>query len=163
MPVKLVQVLETVAPNLAEQIEALGDGAIALMAQKKMADVKGKHSRMIVDSLNRYAELISKHYEYNITEQDKQDIVLIINQHCVSFSSQEERRNAFDAVAKIMIDRIGIERDSSVIAEYREDALKDAGLDFLGRPIATKESNTHNTIKHPNDRFVDAEFVAIYW
>lgn len=163
MPVKLVQVLETVAPDLAEQIDRLGDGAIALMAQEKIAYAKSKQGRMIVDSLNRYAVLIAEHYEYKITEQDKQEIDLISNQHSISFKSQDERRNAFDAVAKIMIDRMAIERDSSLFAEYREKALTDSGLDFRGMPIAVKESDTNNPVEHPNDRFVDTEFVAIYW
>jgi hypothetical protein len=50
-----------------------------------------------------------------------------------------------------------------MFARYRASALENAGLDLAGKPIPLVPADNTISPTVPHDRFIDSEFVAIYW
>jgi len=161
-PVKFVQVLETVSPDLAKQLNDLGSGALNNLSANPI-DAEAKSKTFMKDALVEYANLLAKHYEFKLTEQNLVQINLISQKFCGFYNTQTERRKAFDVIAQYIIETIGVEKDSTLIAEYRAIALFDAGLDFSGKPLPLVTAISNQSSLPSNDRFIDSEFVAIYW
>ena len=165
-PVKLAQVFESVVPGLTGQMNFSGLDAIAKLtgteASGSNQSNKLKH-QLMHDALLNYAKLLADHYQLNFSQQNFDEVRLISEEHCASFNSQEERYKAFEFIAKYIIDKFSIKREALIFAQYRSSALTDAGLDFSGNPIPLVIS--HNTISSASsqERFLDSEFVAIYW
>jgi hypothetical protein len=116
------------------------------------------------NALVGYATLLAEHYGHSITVQDLSEVGLPSEQQCNSFGSQKERREAFDAIATFLLNRFDLEREPLTVAQYRTVALADAGLDISGQSMPLVVSADVPSIDAPfEDRFLDSEFVAIYW
>lgn len=163
-PVKLADVLESVAPGLAKQIDTAGSSALAAIAEASMSgqSVEPKQQR-VHGALVGYARLLADHYDHGITSQDFSKINLLSEKHWASFDSQRERREAFDAVATFLLDRFGVEREPDIVADYRAAALEGAGLHFSGQAMPLVTSDDLPSAASSDERFLDSEFVAIYW
>jgi hypothetical protein len=163
-PVKLADVLDSVAPGLGDQINLSGSGVLASMARTSKTGQSAELKRQLMHrALVYYATSLTGHYGRSITAQDLSAAGLLSEQHCSTYSSQKERREAFDAVATFLLDRFGLEREPLVVAQYRAVALADAGLDFAGQPMPLVASDDIPSKMSPQERFLDSEFVAIYW
>jgi hypothetical protein len=166
-PVKLVHVLETVAPGFAEQINSLGSGAFTNIANANMVKQNAGLTQRMKNALVGYSKLLADHYERTITSEALAEVDLLSENFRSFYGSQRERREAFDAIAKYILDHLGIDREPLVVAEYRAVAMVEAGLDFSGRlmPIAGSVDNpsTITSIRSTDERFIDSEFIAIYW
>jgi hypothetical protein len=168
-PVKLTQVLEKIVPDLAFEIKNLETGLLNALSVSNQSDetIDGKQERMQI-ALRRYAQFLAGHYQYSVTSQDLADIESLASQHGTSHSSLNERRKAFNAIATFLRERIGSELQPLVIAKYRDASLKDAGLDFSGNIIPSvgstggSEANSVSP-QTSHGRFIDSEFIAIYW
>jgi hypothetical protein len=163
-PVKLAHVLDLVVPGLGNQIDIAGSGALASMVRGSKTNQSVERKRQLMRcALISYATLLADHYGRSITVQDLSEAGLLSEQYCSSFGSQKERREAFDAIATFLLDRFGLEREPLIVAQYRGVALTDAGLDFSGQPMPLVASDDVPSAASSEERFLDTEFVAIYW
>jgi hypothetical protein len=162
-PVKLAHILDMVKPGLGNQIDNLGSDVLASMVNAGKTDQSADRKRLMRDALISYAVLLAKHYGRTINEEDLTRSGLLTEQQCNSFGSLEERRQAFNAVATFLHDRFELELDQMMVAQYRAVALIDAGLDLLGRPMSLMASDDAPSNVSSEKRFLDSEFVAIYW
>ena len=163
-PVKLAHVLASVAPGLGNQINIAGSSVLASMVRASKTNQSVERKRQLMRcALVTYAKLLADHYDRSITAQDLSEAGLPSEQHCKSFGSQKERREAFDAIATFLLDRFGLERETLIVAQYRAVALNDAGLDFSGQPMPLVASDDVPSAAPSEERFLDSEFVAIYW
>jgi hypothetical protein len=168
-PVKLAHVLDLVIPGLGNQIDALGSGVLASMGKTRHTNQSVERKQQLMhNALITYAKLLADHYHRGITTQDLSEVGLLSKQYCNSFASQKERREAFDAIATFLLGRFDLEREPSVVAQYRTDALINAGMDFSGQPMPLLVSDDVPSddvlVAAPSEeRFLDSEFVAIYW
>jgi hypothetical protein len=124
--------------------------------------IKLKH-KLMHDALINYSKFLADHYKLNLTQQNFDEIRLLSEQHCASFSSQEKRYKAFEVIAKYLIDNFSLEREPLTFAQYRASALTDAGLNFSGSPIPLVTSHEIVSSTSSKERFLDSEFIAIYW
>jgi len=168
-PVKLAHVLDLVVPGLSSQIDIIGSSAFAAMANVSTSNQSVELKQQLMeDALVGYATLLADHYDLCITTQDSSEIGFLSGQHCISFGSQKGRREAFDAIATFVLGRFGIEREPNIVAQYRVVALADAGLGFSGQPMPLVAPDNVPSTDIPSaasfeERFLDSEFVAIYW
>ncbi|MEW6144107.1 MAG: hypothetical protein AB1598_03705 [Thermodesulfobacteriota bacterium] len=163
-PVKLSHVLNSVIPGLGSQINIAGSGVLASMvtASKTNQSIDRKR-KLMHDALVCYAILLAQHYGHSITEQDLRESNLPSEKQCNSFVSQKERREAFEGMATFLLERFKFDREPLIIAQYRQVALSDAGLDFSGQPLPLVASHKVPHTLTSEERFLDSEFVAIYW
>jgi hypothetical protein len=154
-PVKLVHVLETVMPDIANQINAIGSMA---GASNQNSELKQQFAH---DTLVSYAKLLADHYDHNITEDELYEAGLPSEQHCKSFGSQKERREAFEEISTFVLKRFNIEREPDIVAQFREVALQDANPHLSGQPTSPVTSTSSST--NSDERFLDSEIIAIYW
>jgi len=163
-PVKLAHVLESVIPGFSGQINIAGLNALATINDSNQTEQRTvpKQQRMH-DALVNYAELITKHFQIKLTAKHRNEIKLLTDQHSKSFSSQQVRREAFEAISAYLVSTFNIKQDSLILAEYRETALVDAGIDLTGNATPSAPTKNVTTATISPDRFIDSEFVAIYW
>lgn len=162
-PVKLAQVLDLVVPGLSTQIDMLGPSLLTSMVKATESNQAIDRKRLMHDALTGYAVLLAKHYGRSISTEELSEAGLPSDQQCHSFGSQKERREAFNEIATFVLQRLCIDREPMIVAEYRAVALMDAGLDLLGQPMTFMASNDVTVATSSENRFLDSEFVAIYW
>lgn len=163
-PVKLAHILESVMPGVANQINLAGLNALATISTSNQAGQRiGVKQKLMQAALVNYAELITNHLQVELTPEHRNQVNSLADHYCGSYDSQEARREAFEAIATYLIDKFGIEREPLIFAEYRANALVDAGLDLSGNPTRFASTDDTVSLMASCDRFLDSEFVAIYW
>ncbi|MDQ3817760.1 MAG: hypothetical protein M3362_08725 [Acidobacteriota bacterium] len=162
-PVKLAHILDMVKPGLGNEIDNLGSVVLASMVNAGKTDQNADRKRLMRDALVRYAVLLAEHYGRTIDEEELTRSGILTERQCNSFGSLEERRKAFNAIATFLRDSLDLKLDQFIVAQYRAVALMDAGLDLLGRPMPFVVSGDASSIASSEKRFLDSEFVAIYW
>lgn len=161
-PVKLAHILDLVKPGLGGQIDTLGSVVLASMVNAGATDQTADRKRLVHDALIRYATLLSDHYHQTITIADLAAAGFPSDRQCEQFATLEERRRAFNEISTFLMQRFDAEFDPVVVAQYRSIALVEAGLDYSGQPLPT-EAAVATPIAPAEKRFLDTEFVAIYW
>lgn len=163
-PIKLAHVLDAVAPGFANEIDAAGSGALAAMVNASKSNLNANRKQHLMKkALQTYAMLLIEHYCLSTTEQDMAHISFLSEQYCTSFNSQRERREAFEAIAQFLLVRFDLEREPMIVAQYRSAALADVGLDISGQPMPLVVPEDVAPSPNSEERFLDTEFVAIYW
>jgi hypothetical protein len=164
-PVKLAHALESVLPGFGKKIEALGtDLRTAITNSSTSKQSNDRTHRQVTQVLVNYAKLLASKYGHNLDAGEIADVELISQAHNSSLGNIEERRKAFDAIAEFVLTHFDIERNHEIVAELRSTALFEAGLDLQGQPLALPIPAAVEPIDRVStDRFLDSEFVAIYW
>ena len=164
-PIKLTEVLRSVAPEVADQLNAAGSGALeAISGRTSPAEREAAQRQMMHAALVAYGQMFGAHYDHVITERDLAEADLLSEKQCTSYGSLQDRRAAFDKVALHVLERFHIERDSLVVAQYRAAALCDAGMDLMGQVMPAASHGLEPSPRAEQDeRFLDVEFIAIYW
>ncbi len=161
-PVKLAHILDLIRPGLGKEVDNLGSVVLASMVNASKTEQNTDRKKLMRDALIGYAKLLAEHHGQTISDNELSQAALLSEKQCNSFGSLEERRNAFDAIATFLSARLQLEWDRVVIAQYRAVALVDAGLDLSGK--ATSLGLADSTSPDVSEkRFLDSEFVAIYW
>ncbi len=92
-PVKLVHVLNSVAPDLADQLEALGSVALVAMARNRKPDGGTEREQQVMrKALVAYAGSLAAHYGYSITTQELAEAGLLPEQPFMPSDRVEEKR-----------------------------------------------------------------------
>ena len=162
-PVKLAHVLDLIVPGLGNQIDSLGSGVLASIIRASKTEPRIDRQQQMREALVSYARLFAERYGQSITEQELVDAGVLTEQQCNSYGGLMERREAFNAIATFLIQRFGIEREPMVIAECRAEALEKAGLGWSGPSPSFAPSDNVPAAVSSGHRFLDSEFVAIYW
>lgn len=163
-PVKLADVLSTVVPDIGEQIDNMGAGVLNAMANASSTNQNQElKKRLIYKSLIVYAKLLAEYYKFDLSEKDLNQIKNLAKKNYKHFNSIKERRASFNIILKYLTDRFKFEKDPLVVAQYRTVALLDAGLNYSGEPLSVKENYITPNKSNDSERFLDTEFIAIYW
>jgi hypothetical protein len=163
-PVKLVNVLKSVSPELSEQFETASSKMLQAMSTRAKSE-PGQNDRcaQVKDVLRRYASILperhGKHADAMLFESMDLDLDSIVKH----FGDLERRRKAFDLVTERVINHYQFEKDALACAECRSIALADAGLDFTVFHAREKPVKSPDSSPSEKARFVDAEVIAVYW
>ena len=164
-PVKLAHVLDAVAPDLGQKIEEAGRSALEVMSDAGRSDQGAKrHTDFMRSALLAYAELLAQHHGKTIRGEHEIGIVQVAERYCRSYGTLNERRSAFEAITAELQRCFGIERDPTLAAQYRAKALGGSGLHLDGKTLPLAAFDESSIMADGSDqRFLDSEFVAIYW
>jgi hypothetical protein len=161
-PVKLTDVLESVVPDLANQINSIGSGALDAMAVGPKQNIEMRQ-QLMNDALVGYAKLLADHYSRTLTEENLFELSHLSKINCKAFGSQKERRDAFEAISAFVLDCFSLPREPLIVAQYRAVALADAGLHLSGELLPVAAPNNVLPTMDSKECFLDSEIVAIYW
>lgn len=161
-PVKLANILDLVKPGLGDQIDTLGSVVLASMVNASSTDQTADRRELVRKALIRYAVLLGEHYKEQVTVNDLTAAGLLSDERCDDFDTFEARRNAFNDIFTFMKQRINVNFEPLIVAQYRMIALLEAGLDPMGKPLPATTSVAIPPTS-AEKKFLDCEFVAIYW
>jgi len=122
-----------------------------------------RKKQLMREALVAYATSLATHHGLSITAQDLTKVGLPSEHHCTSFGSLQERREAFNAITTFLIERFDLAPDPLIAAQYRTAALLDVGFHFSGQVMPLMASDDGPSAASSGERFLDSEFVAIYW
>jgi hypothetical protein len=159
-PVKLVEVLKNVLPDVAAQLDVATAGFVAAATAAEADATQAANEVGSVEWLAEYAARLAAQGGRELTPVERGEVVSAAVAHVGALSSVNGRVQALRAVAAFVAERFGVEVEAETAARLREP--------FLVRltPIAdisASEARPPATDPGATGRFLDSEFVAMYW
>jgi hypothetical protein len=162
-PVKLVDVLRDVAPELAGQIDSAGGILLTAMRSGSAPAVQPPpHSQLMRDALVRYASALAERQGKSATEQQLAAWGLPTQAQCEAAGTLETRRAAFDQLTTQLETTLELTPDRLLAAELRSSALSESALE-LDDVVAAPPVEQPASEQSDGAAFLDVEIVAIYW
>lgn len=163
-PVKLVEVLADVAPDLAASLGAVTASVVTAVAEGdgESPSTSSDESAMR-EALLDYGTLIAAHYGCTLSKEEILDAGLPTPAQCASHRTVESRRDAFREMTAFVADRCGLEVEPEVAALYRSTAWMERQPSSSVVNGMSAAALTRSTTKIPDERYLDVEFVAMYW
>lgn len=158
-PVKLIDVLEGVAPDL----RTLVDGLPSLLEQVgDQQEPDTTPDDLMRGALRQYArDVLALHGHDPLDDEGLVARGLPTDAQCSSHSTLQLRRDAFHELTDTLADEFGFEADPHALAACRSNALLEAG--FLATDLTELVDETTESPDQSSDRYLDCEIVAVYW
>jgi len=159
LPVKLVNVLGEVAPEVAETMRELGDTTLEAMTSGYRS--QGNSAEIGTNIFILYAQAVAKHFELKLTKKDETAIAAVAQPYAADSGSMLASREGFKAVTDHLQERFNVvlTDDRELLSNMRETARKEYALQSItGHKGAAKPPKDET-----NDAYIDAEVIAIYW
>lgn len=159
-PIKLVDVLKDVVPEIAAQLDDAGRGLLAAMRtpggdQQVAATVRSQLNAALI----AYAYELAHACGGTIERADIDQAGLLLDASAEPPDSVEGRRDLFAPVTALVEQRVGSSVDRTVAAQLRGAALLESGalgLTSGDQPFASLAPSLEGRCLH-------SEFIAIYW
>jgi hypothetical protein len=162
--VKLVDVVREFLPDIADGIGEMEDGLLSMMGTAQPSAAENIKDEAMATALVRYATRLAEHYGLSIDPADfellAEGIVAAKDSHALPIDST---RAAFTAMTRGLREREDFPEDSLRAADLRAEALTASGLELDGTPMPSSGIATTPLPAKPVERYLDCEFVAIYW
>ncbi|MFD4274019.1 hypothetical protein R2B67_27285 [Streptomyces cyaneofuscatus] len=156
-PVKLAEVLKEVLPDFGEEIDRFSSGALNALAEDTSPE-DSVEQRVRVLAL--YAELVAGRCSMPLDEEARNEIDLLARQNSEYLASFTESRRAFSLIVSALEDRFVETVPPEVAVQERSRAWHLSGV----TPGDVAPSRPEGSMNPGTDeRFLDCEFVAIYW
>jgi hypothetical protein len=164
-PVKLVDVLGEIAPELGTQVGALGEGALVAMgdAVSRTALAEEQKGQQARAALLAFASLLTEHHETPVDQLALNEIVSSVSVSADAMDSVGGRRVLFGEVVRRVDEALSVQTSPEIAAQYRVAALADAGLGLGGSLTPVGSQGVFDDQPAMRERFLDTEIVAIYW
>jgi hypothetical protein len=161
IPVKHVDVLSDVAPDLAMQIAQLEHGLGMRTAGQSHSD-EGRNR--IEAAVVNFGVSLASEYSHLITPQELSEGLPKQAADIGYTSGVETRRQMFQAMADYVTDRFHFTPDPTTAERPRESAYSAAGLNLDGSIKMVPPRSTLSTAAGDySGAIIDSEIVAIYW
>jgi hypothetical protein len=164
-PVKLIEVLADVAPDLAASLGAATDSVLTAVAEAHDESPSESNEEAVMRAaLLDYGTLLAASYECTLSKEEIQEAGLPTPAQCASHHTVESRRVAFHEMTSFVAERCGIDVGLEVAARCRSTAWIERDLS----PSSTVEGGSmvpaaSSMSLSPDARYLDVEFVAMYW
>ncbi len=162
VPVKLVDVLKEILPDLAQHIDDFGNLDLGFggsaVAKSEDDSAVARQLRALVS----YGATLAEVHGKSLTEAELLEMDQTLSALLPEFGDIRKRRAAFEVITK----RVAGDQptDPVVLAQLRADALLSAGLGLDGsvtdRRPESRQAAYPNQVQRAQ---LDAEFVAIHW
>jgi hypothetical protein len=158
MPVKLVDVLSEIAPDMANTIHTLGSTTLQTMRDEYAG--AGQSSTKQSGALILYGARLAIESGVTLTEDDNKAINKIATEHVKNMTTVIDSRKGFDAIGQYFVERFGDKTatDPEVLVAMREQIRQETTEDSVIQHTK-KETNPRKT----KENLIDVEVVAIYW
>lgn len=160
-PVKMVDVVGEITPDLEREMDMFGPGALKTMMESSAMHGKFVEPRM--RALTTYSELLAQHLGLQLEEQDRRQIETLAGETADFLISVPEGRKAFTQIADFLVHRFSCDIDPTVSAQLRVKACHQNGLLPGGSAVRTETISVSGTTDRDEERFIDGEIIAIYW
>lgn len=159
LPVKLVNVLGEVAPEVAETMRGLGDTTLEAMTSGYKSQSNSVETG--VNMFVLYADAVAKSFELKLTNKDKTDIAGMARPYTADTSPILTSCEGFKVVTVYLQERFNVvlTDDRELLSTMRETARKEYAL----QSITDHKGATNPPKDETNDAYIDAEVIAIYW
>ncbi|MFE2865499.1 hypothetical protein [Embleya sp. NPDC059259] len=156
-PIKLGDVLSEIWPEFTNIMDNLGSDALAAMSGGNPSVVHNSNSRE-VQTLQEYGSLIARSHSQTLTPQDDARILALAQVNASLIRGDvADRRRAFEAIEQCISAISGVQTDRREASNFRVHALALGGFMSTRAPSAPPQSVA------VNERFIEAEIIAIYW
>lgn len=161
-PVKLAEVFQEVAPNVAGSFEFANQAAAAIGSTDSAALGNEQKSTILGMAVAEYAHALAARFGQEISDDKliRQPFVAQANE--ISSFDVKEYRSLCHEVTRYLEQRFQVSADPAILAELRSAALLSARLISESAGF-TPSSPAPQTRPSDSSRFLDAELVAIYW
>ena len=163
-PVKLVEVLADVAPDLAASLRAATDSVLTAVAEAHDESPSESNEEAAMSAaLLDYGTLLAAHYGCTLSKEEIVATGLPTPTQCASHETVESRRVAFHEMELFVAERCGLEVEPEIAALCRSTAWMERQLTPSSVARTSAVPPTHSATKLPDERYLDVEFVAMYW
>lgn len=161
---KLVEVLSSTFPQIGNQLdEALDRALAALDAGTGQPDTLDGRETRVREALLEYGQAIAEAHGHQITAAELADSGLPRYEDVKAFGDLASRRLAFASVAETVETRFGLCLDAEELSSLRSASLLKAGLNLTGQVISNASPAMAGSRDTADAKFLEAQFVAIYW
>jgi hypothetical protein len=166
-PIKIVNLIDSVMPGLTQEMHLSQPSDLAKIINPnrpsttvEIDDEYKIDQWQMKKALKIYADLIAKEFNISFSELDRDQIEALSEKNCTLFSTVDTRRIAFNAVLNNLSDRHKFEPDRDLTSDMRIDAIRRAKIDILAKDQHDQKDSLASS---EQERFLDTEFIAIYW
>ncbi|MCZ7547639.1 MAG: hypothetical protein M5U11_00585 [Anaerolineales bacterium] len=166
-PIKIVNLLDSVVPGLTQEMHLSQPEELAKMMRpiKSMSmpdvdDTDQIDQLQMKKILQIYADLIAKEFQIELSQLDRENIEMLSERNCSFCSSVDVRRIAFNSILSYLSEHHTFKPDPNITSEMRNNAIIKAKIDQLTKNQL--DQNVSSTL-YEDERFLDTEFIAIYW
>lgn len=161
-PVKLVEVLRDVMPDVATIIDSTNRDVLATIRGAVTSNPPDSGATRVREVLVTYASLLAERAGVSISDQELEQAELLDVPTADVARTVRELRPCFDPITRFVEARTNVKVDRETASNYRAAAMTHAGLvlDADNRGLAPQSSPDRPLT---GERFLDAELVAIYW
>ena len=163
VPGKLVHVLGSIAPELADQVERIGKTVLMGGATAQSASSSAEERATV--ALAAYGLAVAEECGISdirhILPTDTSELENLLSGFGGDLKS---RRAAFDMVASRVIEGSESSLDRTTLTRLRAEAMLIAGFGLDGKPVEAKETTVAVVDEQQApEHMLECEFVAIYW
>ena len=165
-PIGIAAVLGGIAPQFDELMTKFSESARLAMtsAPNSTTAASGQDARTETDVIRRFATLLLGHHNSPLTQDLIEELSCNIPREQDWLKSVDGRRSVLGEVTRRVEEKLNVEIPGEVACKLRNKAMTKAGLSASPFPRELG-GNDNETANHPlsEERFLDAEIVAIYW
>ena len=164
-PIKFADVLTDIAPSFGEMVRKFNEEA--RLAMKAAPDVlqegHGENSRGESEVIRCYTALLAGHHGAYLEPGVVDDLVLSMPRREGWLDSVDGRRPVFAHVTNRVDTELGVETPNDVAYELRNTAVN--SVISIGTPATqmSRSGDGRTPLAAREEKFLDAEIVAIYW
>lgn len=161
-PMKLGQVIGSVAPDIERQINALSlEGIFNAAESENETQDDGLAARR---ALLEYAASLLDDKGCSLGATEFSELDAMISERSSEFRTADQQFSAFKAIEEYMASRFGvIEIDADEEYGRRQTALASVGLSYLHSEPSTEVTANDEADSEEHPLILDTEFIAIYW
>ncbi|MFE3264580.1 hypothetical protein [Streptomyces sp. NPDC059215] len=159
--VKLADMIGSIVPGFAQQFNSFVTDVLHAMTSD--SSVQAPQDAARIETLVTYGHLLAQEGTITLTDEDRSELRRIANENAHLLTSTiPESRPAFQRIAQYMEDRYGFLADPDKAHDLRMQARSHAGLNgaLSIQPVITSGLRVPT---NREERFLDAEIIAIYW
>jgi hypothetical protein len=165
-PIKLADIFQEFAPDLANQIEASTRLAMAQSTEKRVDNFPEPREAQLILALIRYKDSVVKTMKKKVSNEISHSLDKLVADLKFDASTAEGQRSAF-AEVKVMIEG-ATDQEIDPVTDFtaREQVREAVGLPLFPDAAVKRRDAADTQPPVPEDkrtRMLDVEVVAIYW
>ncbi|MEW2388461.1 hypothetical protein AB0933_08890 [Streptomyces venezuelae] len=159
-PIKLSEVLKEIIPDLANEIDRFSAGALGTFSSGSQSEeVTGQRVRVLA----LYGELIARRYGLTLDSDARERIENLARSSSGLLVSVTDSRRAFNLITQDLESQFSISVDPGDAANDRDRSWRLIGVTPGGIALSASNASRVQATPAADERYIDSEFVAIYW
>lgn len=163
VPMKLVEAVADAAPELARQLNQGARAGLSSMRGDPASDAVAARRAAVSRAVSHYADTLASRLGTSFESDRLQQLGLPSDSQCDAFDQVDPRRTLFDEVTSAVVGELVVDPAQHDLVNLRAEALAFAGLDHMGRLVATPPVAAAPMNADEDERLLEAELVAMYW